>query len=82
MNWLLAIFGRAKIYLAAAVVAVGALAAAYFRARQDGKSTAEFNQARERLKLQEKYDEIDRKTVDPDSAYERLGKLSERKDRR
>lgn len=82
MTWLLALFGRAKIYLAAAVVAVGALAAAYFKARQDGKNAAEFKHAKERLKLQEKYDEIDRKNIDPDSAYERLGKLSERQDRR
>ena len=78
MIWLVKI----RAYLIAMAAAIGVAFYAYAQARRAGRNEAELKQANAAKRLQEKYDEIDRKTIDPAGAYERLGKLSERQDRR
>jgi len=76
---LVGLWGKAKFYALAAVGAVAALLAAYWRIRADGKAAAELEQAKARDALQEHYDEIDRQAVDPAASYDRLRRMSDDK---
>ncbi len=82
MTWILALWGKAKFYILAAAAFLAAIAAAWWRAREDGKNAIRLEQAKAREKLQEKYDEIDRAPADVDAAYERLGRMRDDKSRR
>lgn len=79
MTWLLALFDRTKLYLLAALAAVGAIGAAWWRAREDGKNAVRLEQSQARDELRDVYDEIDRAPADVDAAYDRLGRLSDDK---
>ncbi|MBS7545697.1 hypothetical protein [Ancylobacter oerskovii] len=82
MTWLFALFDKTKLYLLAAVAAAGTVAAAWWRAREDGKNAVRLEQSQAREKLRDAYDEIDRSPGDVDGAYDRLGRLSDGKGRR
>ena len=77
MTWLLSILSKAKMWLLAVLAGIGAVIVVYFRARQDGRNSAELDRAKAREKLQEKYDAVDRKPADVDAAYDRLGRMSD-----
>ena len=79
MVWLFTLGAKLKLWALAAAGAIIALGAFYLKARQDGKNAVEAEQARARAKLQERYDEIDAGPVDPDSSYDRLRRLSDRR---
>lgn len=78
MIWLVEIFTRIKFYLVIAAGAVAAIVVGYWRARSDGAAAQKLEQAKAREKLQEKYDAIDAKPVDPVGSYDRLRKLHDR----
>jgi len=77
MSFLIGLWGRVRFYVVAAGAAIGIALAAYAKIRADGKRDAELEQERARRRLQEKYDEIDKKPVDVDGAYDRLGRMSD-----
>jgi hypothetical protein len=78
MTWLLVLWGRTKFYALAAAAAIAALWAGYRHIRADGAAAERARQAEQQRKLQEKYDEVDRKPIDPAGSYERLRGLRDR----
>ena len=77
MTWLIKLWGGAKFYILAAVGAIVAVLAAYWRVREDGKNAIRVEQAKAKDALQEHYDEIDSQAVDPARSYDRLRGLSD-----
>lgn len=77
MTWIVRALGGLKFYALAALAGAGAVFVALWKARQSGKDAMRREQADARDRLQEHYDEIERESVDPGRAYDRLRGMSD-----
>lgn len=76
MTWLL---GKAKFYGLAFLAGASVILAAVFKIKAAGRAEEQLKQSKSREYLQEKYDEVDRQSIDLIAAYERLDRLSDDK---
>lgn len=76
------LWGKIQVGLGIAGAIVVAIGIAFLKGRRAGIEHIAAEQQKRRDNLQEHYDEIDRQTIDPAGAYDRLRGLSDDKGRR